>query len=289
MKFANLKKFIYFASAISVLLIFISLKSAVCLENISMSTTDSQNLAKAKASIQNKIQANLKLKAKNRNKKTYSFESPPGTIGAAKADSDKLTASKNVPNLKQTPVILSNWLMISSRTFRNNKFFPDIFMGADIPNYKIKVDPYDYRLNDAFQKDNNKENSPANEKLFWFRLTKEHIFYSSTVSDLNILGGNKIDHIKNANALKKTPLGLFCFNMVDKAGHDWRLCSEDRLVRNKWYCQVQKLRGINVENYCNNHDEDGDNDGDGDGNGNNKNIIYKNVKFFLFLESRDTG
>lgn len=276
MKFVNSEKLIYLSIALAVLFLFILLNPVNCLENISMSKTDSKNLALVgvKAALQSKIQANLKLKAENKNKKNYSFQSPPGTAAATNVASEGSNASSNISNINQASIILNDWLMISSKTFRNGKFYPEIYVGSDIPNYKIKVDPYDYRLNDGFQKDSNPKNSPANERLFWFRLTNENIFYSSTIKDLNILGGNKIEHIQNANAFGKSPLGYYCFNMTDKTGHDWRLCSEDRLVRNKWFCEIQKLRGINVYIYCNNLDEDGDGT---NGNGGNKNIIYKNV------------
>jgi len=192
-----------------------------------------------------------------------------------------LTNSENIENVKvsEKDNILNDWLMISSGTFRNSAVFPEIHIGYMNPNIKIKFDNFDYRINDAHAKDlSDNENTPANNKLFWFRLTKNMIFYSSTKNDLNILGGNKIENIFNINILKQDFFGNFCFTIDDISGYDWKICTEIEKVRDKWLCALEKLKGKELENFCT------DNYNNNNSNYSNKeNIVYKNVRNLIYF------
>lgn len=273
-------------------------------ENVSSLTSKFTSESTLKNKIKMKSLNKIKIHSENKIKKSYNFQTPPGApapptakktdnnppIKTNKNDSNSLPINTNKNDLKvenkkdentkkedpksnQKDIILNDWLLISSGTFRNSAVFPEINMGYLNSNLRIKFDSFDFRINDAHAKDeSDNDNSPSHDKLFWFRLTKDHIFYSSTKQDLNILGGNKIEHIIDAVRLKKDSLGFFCFSINDKSGHDWKICSESEKIRNNWFCNLQKLRGKEVENYCKNNEDDS-----------NANIIYKNVSNFKFF------
>jgi hypothetical protein len=260
MKFVNSKFGIVLAFLIIILAI--SLKHIQSSEVVSSSLSQAE--AKSKTVMKNKSKSGLKIKSKAR--KNYSFERPPGaSVGSAdQTQKNNSNLNKILGSQSSVDIILNDWLMISSSTFKNSAVFPEIFMGYISDNIKIRVDEADFRLNDAHEKDKNPNNQPSQNKLFWFRLSKEQIFYSSTKEDLNILGGHKIEHIVDALSLKKNEHGFYCFTIIDRSGHDWTICSTDENIRNKWFCQIQTLRKKPLEKYCNGDSDDA-------------NIVYKNV------------
>ena len=177
-------------------------------EEVSTIKTNSQMKNKSKSLLKNKSHSKVTLQ-----KKKYSFSAPPGTD--LDLNPDQKTATKPaVPIVTQaTPaapavtgvqpaakpetkvsatkgkgdILLNDWLQISSKGFHNH--YSEIDMGFHGDNIRIKTDSYDFRINDAFSKDKNPVNQPPTEEMFWFRLTKDLIFYSSTKQDLNLLGG----------------------------------------------------------------------------------------------------
>ena len=166
-------------------------------------------------------------------------------------------------------IIYNDWLKISSKGFRNH--YNEIDMGYISDNIRIRLDSFDYRINDAYLKDDNAKNQPPNEELFWFRLSKDLVFYSSTKQDLNLLGGMKISEIVESEGEKKGEKGDYCFVITDAGNHDWQVCSEHENVRNMWYCKIQELRKETLPHYCSNVDN------------NNIKVIVKNVRKKLNL------
>jgi hypothetical protein len=290
MKFVNSKSTILIGTILVIIALSITFTSSS--EVVSSATTSTESTIKSKLQIKSnsksRAKAHLKLQSQVHKEKVYSLDTPPG---APVRPTAKPAAAPAAPAKKEnTPtqnasagkdIILSDWLMVASRTFKNNAVFPEIYTGFQNTNVRIKTDGYDFRINDAHKKDANQNNNPAQEKHFWFRLTKEMIFYSSTKEDLNVLGGNKIADITYAALVKKHELGYFCFSINDKSRHDWKICSELERTRNIWYCGVQKLRDQKVEKFCANLNSNGDSDGDGEGE--NANIVYKNVKNKIYL------
>lgn len=157
------------------------------------------------------------------------------------------------PTKGQGDVILNDWLKISSKTFHNR--YGEIDMGYHGDNISIRTDSYEFRINDAFGKDKNKDNQPPNEELFWFRMTKDLIFYSSTKHDLNLLGGMRINEIVDAEGEKTATNGDYCFFIQDISKHDWEICSVHEKVRNGWFCKIQELRKETKPAYCYEDDE----------------------------------
>jgi len=288
MKFVNTKSTIFLGTLLVIIALSISLSS--CSEVVSKSSSEAKSSIKSK--LQNKsktaTKAQIKSQFRARKEKVYSLETPPGVPAPPTANAKKEILK---PKVETTPadkdVKLKNWLMVASRTFKNNGVFPEIFTGFMNTNVRIRTDSYDFRLNDAYKKDVNKNNNPDQEKHFWFRLTKDTIFYSSTKEDLNILGGNKISQITFSALLKKHELGYFCFSINDKSGHDWKICSEVEKTTNIWFCTIQKLRGQKLDNFCSrilaglgSGSGTGSGSGSGSGtgsDGDDANIVYKNV------------
>jgi hypothetical protein len=290
MKFVNTKSTIFLGTLLVIIALSISLSS--CSEVVSKSSSEAKSSIKTKLQNKSKTATKAKIKSQSRvrKEKVYSLQTPPGapkpaTAKAAPAPNAKKENSK--PKVETTPadkdVILKDWLMVASRTFKNNDVFPEIFTGYMNTNVRIRTDSYDFRLNDAYKKDVNQNNNPDQEKHFWFRLTKDTIFYSSTKEDLNILGGNKISQITFTALLKKHELGYFCFTINDKSGHDWKICSEVEKTTNIWFCTIQKLRGQKLDNFCS-RILAGLRSGSGSGtgsDGDDANIVYRNVNNYF--------
>ena len=150
-----------------------------------------------------------------------------------------------------TDQILSDWLMISSDAFLDKKKFPDIYIKQTDEIIRIQTDNMDFRINNAFNKNTEeKENSPNNPNCFWFRISGLNIYYSSTVSDINILGSISIAHVLGIINLENDHNGYFCFIIRDKSGIEWKICSEKIEKRNNWVCAVQATLGITKEAFC---------------------------------------
>lgn len=278
MKFVTTKSTILIGTLLVIIALSMSLTSSS--EVVSMAGSSSEVSLKTKLQNKSKSSAKTQLKSQSRvrKEKVYSFQTPPGAPAppSAKANAAPAPAAKK-ENAKENgenaaaaagkDIILNDWLLVSSPTFKNSAVFPEIFTGYMNTNVRIRTDNYDFRINDAHKKDANSNNNPEQEKHFWFRLTKEMIFYSSTKEDLNILGGNKIAHIVHAATLKRHDLGYYCFSINDRSGHDWKICSELEKTRNTWFCAVQKLRGEKLEKYCLGNEAD------------DANIVYKNVNY----------
>lgn len=274
MKFVNTKSTILIGTILVILALSMSFTSSS--EVVSKASSRAESSVKSKLQNESKstAKAHLKLQSRVRKEKVYSFQTPPGAPAPLSAKANPAPAANDKKeqgkDKGETPpagkdIILNDWLLVASRTFKNSAVFPEIFTGHMNTNVRIRTDGYDFRLNDAHKKDANENNNPEQEKHFWFRLTKEMIFYSSTKEDLNILGGNKISHITHAATLKRHELGYYCFTINDRSGHDWKICSELEKTRNIWFCAVQKLRGAKLENFCLGTDAD------------DANIVYKNV------------
>jgi carbonic anhydrase len=143
--------------------------------------------------------------------------------------------------------VLSGWLAISSKELRNIVRFPPL-QKLDA-NEKEIVDDIDigvedFRINHA-AKDCTDPLKPADERFFWFRMDCDRIWYSSTASDLNILGVLKvteIEDVKENNDISGKG-EIFCLTFKDDVHKEWRLCSEDENIITMWYCVIKECMG----------------------------------------------
>lgn len=272
------------------ILVIFALISAIAF--ISVNSSELTSKLKSNSQVKNLSKSLLKTKTTsklNSKAKKYSLTNPPG----AKVDLNpeaKVTGAKDTqhPNvISSNPnssaqvktvvatkgtgdVIFNDWFSISSADFHSH--FEEIHMGEHGDNIRIRVDSYDFRINDAFSKDKNVDNQPPTEELFWFRITKEIIFYSSTKHDLNLLGSMKISDIVEYESDTMGSNGSHCFKIMDAGNHKWEVCSIHVSVRNTWFCKIQELRKDTLPAYC----------AGGSSTIENTKIVVKNVRIILF-------
>lgn len=138
--------------------------------------------------------------------------------------------------------ILEGWFIIASEEFHNVKRFPPI-KTADGKVKLIETNGLNFRINHAMNCTDAAK--PEDERQFYFRLTNNSLFYSATKTDLNVLGYITIKEISDIlgnvdiSGLKE----YFCFDTKDELFKEWKLCSDNKLVTEKWYCVIKKYLG----------------------------------------------
>lgn len=138
--------------------------------------------------------------------------------------------------------LLSEWFMVSSKAFRDPRKFPPISL-KDNSQVRIEVDLKDFRINSAAGNPEMQDKLPSN-KFFWFRLSGLNIYYSSTKTDINILGAISIDSLSsvvNTGTDASTEYITTCFTVSDHAKDEWKICGLDEVVVKKWYCQIKSF------------------------------------------------
>lgn len=114
------------------------------------------------------------------------------------------------------------WFKIASASFKNENKFPPIIL-PNLTSIKLKTDFNFFRINLAFNDSNLKnEIFPKNEKLFWFVLNKNALYYTMLKNDLNILGSIFIKEIKNLGDLNN-----LCFEITTANLDKWKICVEE--------------------------------------------------------------
>jgi carbonic anhydrase len=160
---------------------------------------------------------------------------------------------------KQTSIdpMIADWLTISSPIFKNSKKFPPVTL-YDGRKLVIRSDSLDFRINDVYRENSIKDdNSPPSDKYFWFRLSGTHIYYSSTISDLNILGAISVRFITIVQNIKlTTDEGHSCFIVDDTDNQQWKICAAKEEIRNKWVCRLQETLRIPLDPACNGYKHD---------------------------------
>ena len=135
--------------------------------------------------------------------------------------------------------VLSDWLRVSTPLFKSAHLFPPILLhnGSFV---NIKTDDYYFRINHVLPvKPNNDDPAkPANNTYFWFRLSESHLYYSTSDSDVNVLGA--ID-VKSINTTKESDDQYYpCFDVLDVMNNNWKICASDTKIMRKWVCAIKK-------------------------------------------------
>lgn len=136
--------------------------------------------------------------------------------------------------------LLEAWLRIQSYSFADEKSFPTVAL----PNKQfddVKFDKDRFRINVLKTNDTNKP-----ELYFYFRMNKDHIFYSATDDDINVLGA--ID-FEMAKSTQRNKLNDDCFEIFMKTNDEFNICSKDFATRDRWYCETAKRLKI-VDQFC---------------------------------------
>ncbi len=238
--------------------------------------TESKSTAGLKANLKSKVSSAIKRSGIidlnnifnptfNRGNKDSSKETPNTENEKSSATDTDNTSEKNTnnnegkkpePPARNTDEILADWLMISSQAFHDKAKFPDIYIRQTDNYVQIHTDSMDFRKNDAHEKDAEQgTNVPKDQNCFWFRLSGLNIYYSSTVSDINILGSISIMTVVGLINLENDHTGYFCFIIKDNSGVEWKICSEKMEKRNTWVCAIQATLGVKQESFCNGPDK----------------------------------
>lgn len=204
----------------------------------------------------------------NRNKdkySSYSFKSRQ--VGSSENPSNQGTAAvpASVPTTgtnqaqgntnqhqegeEDEPEMLENWMAIASMEFRNTNRFPIVTLPNDKKS-QIKYNNQNFRLNDAHNCTDKAK--PALDIFFWFRVSKKHLYYSSTETDINVLGVIDIASIENVEDDETTDenIKLYCFDTIDTKDKKWKVCSPVKEIRRQWVCFIRKELGLGVDEEC---------------------------------------
>jgi len=152
---------------------------------------------------------------------------------------------------KNPKPILEEWFMISSKVFNEQSRFPrvDVF-GKKI---QIKTDANNFRINGAYGHELLKSKLP-NDKFFWFRLSGLNLYYTSTDTDINILGAIHVESMVEALLQDKldasTEILTTCFVLKDSERNEWKICGLKEEVVKKWFCQLKTFLNIKDLNNC---------------------------------------
>jgi hypothetical protein len=173
-----------------------------------------------------------------------------------------------------TEVSLSDWLTISSPSFKNQKKFP--ILAVEEEQYDIStMTPNFQRLNffnfsllpqskrpphvNIFSQTKNDEisnlkNSDSESKReyfwFWFRASNKYVYYSSNPTYINQLGTFDIQKIGMVRGLPGN--SQYCFEISDANNDVYKLCALTREVQRKWLCFIQKAKKLkSLDPICN--------------------------------------
>jgi carbonic anhydrase len=161
----------------------------------------------------------------------YSSNSAVSTSQAQEVSSNTLQVNQN------PAILLQDWLMISSNSFRS---FPPIrtFNGT----VSIQYDSNNFRINMGFP---NNPDKPPSDRFFWFRLSGINLYYSSSKTDYNILGSFDAQGLEGINPGTSND---FCFSIKDTDNKVWLLCAKDTQSKEKWLCALRTCLKVPVDN-----------------------------------------
>jgi carbonic anhydrase len=171
----------------------------------------------------------------------------------SKLQSELPGLNTNTTQREETPKpILEEWFMISSETFLSNEKFPPIHTGKGVETLGVKTDASNFRINGAYGHKSLADKLP-NDKFFYFRLSGLNIFYSSTKTDINILGTIAVESINEVLSLAtdaSTEYITTCFTVIDKERQKWKICGMSEPTVKLWFCQIKTFLNIMDLNNC---------------------------------------
>ena len=267
----SIKKILLIFLAFELIAFIMSTSLTTNSKTISFSNLNNSLKSKLQSKAKTNSKSSLKIKSKSKSNEEYSFSSlfgepvtankqkaasntdkkapantdkkaPANIDKKAPANTDKIGTSSTDKKGKQNPLIktsLDNWLKISSKIFKNPALHPEI--NYDGENYvSVKADFADFRLNDAYKKNESPEIEPKEERDFWFRLRKNNIYYSNTKDDLNILGEMRFEEMDEVTSIEVTT----------NNNEEWKMCSNEQKIRNTWVCSIQSAAKKPLSGFC---------------------------------------
>ena len=141
--------------------------------------------------------------------------------------------------------------MISSNEFLKRDKYPSINLGAG-KSLSIKTDVNNFRINGAYANKNLEEKLP-NNKFFYFRLSGLNIYYSTTKTDINILGSisiGNIEELMTPGQDSSTEYITSCFEIINNEKTKFKICGMKEETVKLWFCQIKSFLNILDPNNC---------------------------------------
>merc|ERR1711957_785010 len=118
----------------------------------------------------------------------------------------------------------------------------------------IKTDQNNYGINGAYGNKNLVVVPKLpNDKFFWFRLSGLNMYYSSTKTDINILGAISVESIDDVTVPGQDTTSEFittCFKVKDSTRAEWKICGMKEATVKAWFCQIKSFLNIADFNNC---------------------------------------
>lgn len=149
---------------------------------------------------------------------------------APSAESSSSTSASSSSSTASADQIVEGWLRISSYDFLNESKYPAVALPKEGQFLKIKTDRNRFRINLIYTKD---PNNP--DTKFYFRMNKDHIYYSCTKDDMNVMGAVDIAEIKSA---ERDKIDDTCFKIILHNKVEYDICGEDIKTKEQWYCAI---------------------------------------------------
>ena len=164
-----------------------------------------------------RINSRIRNKLLNLSKSSLSIRNPEKEeVEDKKEESEKTNKSEKTDNIE-------GWLTITSDMFSNLK--------KEIPEIKIKVDEFNTRINNEFEKA--KKNGAKTNKDFYFHLKNGYIYYYADKDAEQLIEAIIIKDIKKDNNKN-------CFNIENFNQVNYKICATSEQEKYKWYCNIQK-------------------------------------------------
>ena len=220
----------------------------------SYSFKETSRLRKSPRNEKTKKNLNKKSKEESENEEESEEENQMKLMANATMSTDAPGLNPNTTARENTPApILEEWFMISSKAFLDTNRFPPIVVGPSNKRaINIKTDQNNYRINGAYGNKNLKAKLP-NDKFFWFRLSGLNLYYSSTTTDINILGAINVESIDDITVPGLDATSEFittCFKVKDATRAEWKICGMKEATVKAWFCQLKSFLNVADMNNC---------------------------------------
>lgn len=200
------------------------------------SSTSNKNSSNTRNNVNSSSSSNKSSSLKT--KFTSALEAKLGIQNSLK-NKDEIKDSDNFREYDEDEVI-EDWFMIASLEFDNTSRFPPIKIATG-DTITIAHDERYFRLNQAYNCTDTAK--PKTERMFFFRINKERIYYTATSTDINVLG---VINVKSTVEITKIiddnyEKEIYCFLLVDNDSVEWKICNCDKEKILKVYCFLKFL------------------------------------------------
>ena len=152
-------------------------------------------------------------------------------------------------------------------SLKTKKDFPLVTL-LDGTEKSITINDDSFRINYAINC-SEPDVSPDDKFFFMFRLSDTNLYYSSTYTDVNILGVidiKKIDDVKKEEKIREDNTTFkgeddeadnlkskfYCFKTIDSKFKEWTVCAKEMKTRQKWVCKIKHHLKLAVPDECKN-------------------------------------